>query len=178
MRPACVDVNGGVSGSTEGTSAHLFFPSLEPHSKSSIQMHEEDLYICKEYWYRCKTWIYVVAFRKRTSIWSDQLMFFGGAGGYLQTKEGQLDDLLKGSSASQSQDKTTYISWLCKLSVCLPATHLIFTWLIHCFSSLFFYFFLSYRHLGFTKYEVETGNGLFKFSEDGPISGPDWAVAV
>lgn len=104
---------------------------------------------------------------------TDQLMFFGGAGACLQTKEGQLGDLLEGNSVCQSQDKTTYISWLSKLNVYLPATHLIFTWLIHCFSSLFFCFFLSHGHLGFAKYEVETRNGLFKFSEDGPVSGPD-----
>lgn len=137
-----MDVNATVSGSTEGITAHLFFPSLEPQSKSSIQTHEEDLYICKVYWYRCKTWIYVVAFLKRTSAWSDQLMFFGGTGAYLQTKEGQLGDLLKGNSVCQSQDKATYISWLCKLNVSLPATHLIFSWLIRCFSSFILLLFL------------------------------------
>lgn len=72
----------------------------------------------------------MVAFLKSTSTCIDQLYFLVRdlVGIYFQSKEGRLGDLLTGSTASQSQDKTT--SPGCKSSACPQATHIISTRLI------------------------------------------------
>lgn len=145
----------------QGVYLLTFSPSLEPYinSKPLIQRQEDDMYNCKVLLRIHKTWIFVVAFLKSTSICMWSVMFFSVAW-WAFLNQGRADWITYLREAQQVKARTR----LCFLGLQIE-------WPVHWLPVLFPHGLLvvllgfspgSFHVpdiLAFNRYEVDTGHG-------------------
>lgn len=150
-----------------------FFSCLEPHRKSLVQRHGEDI---KYFDIVINTGFLWWLFSKALPHASDQLCSLEGAGGYFQTKKGQLVTELREAQQAEARTRPHL------LAVHVERLSTSYLYYFHTARWLFFLLTLLVHFTSWTPWvlwSMKWGQGVvIWFAEDGPGSGPDWAGAV